>query len=263
MKTELAGKVAMVSGASKGIGAAVARALAAEGAHVSICARSEPLLRDLSTGIERMHGVRCLPVMGDLSRGEDIQRWAAATVESFGGVDVLVNNAGAIQGGPFLEMPDAAWLDSWQLKLFGYIRVAREVFPHLIRRGGGRIVNVIGVAGVQPLANYMAGGAANAALLNFTKALSQEGAPHGIRVNGVNPGPIRTDRWDGMVARWAETKRLPPEAIEAELLADVPLKRPGTPEEVANLVVFLASDLASYITGVTVAIDGGMTRTIF
>ena len=263
MKTGLTGKVAMVSGASKGIGAAAARALAAEGAHVSVCARSEAALGDLAAELQRAHGVSCLPCAGDLSRGEDIGRWTAATIQRFGGVDVLVNNAGAIQGGPFLELPDSAWLDSWQLKLFGYIRVAREVFPHLVRRGRGSVVNVIGIAGVQPLANYMVGGAANAALLNFTKALSQEGAPHGIRVNGVNPGPIRTDRWDGMVTRWAQAKRLPAEAVEAELLADVPLRRPGTPEEVANLVVFLASDLASYITGVTVAIDGGMTRTIF
>ena len=143
----------------------------------------------------------------DLNRGEDIQGWVAATVERFGGVDILINNAGAAQGGPFLTLPDQAWLDSWQLKLFGYIRVAREVFPQLVRRGGGRIVNVIGIAGVQPLENYMIGGAANAALLNFTKALADEGAPHGILVTGVNPGPIHTDRWDGMVNKWAAAKK--------------------------------------------------------
>jgi len=263
MRTDLAGKAAMVSGASKGIGAAVARALAAEGAHVSICARSQDLLRGVATAIERDHKVPCLVTAGDLSQGEDIKRWTAATVERFGGVDVLVNNAGAIQGGPFLDLPDDAWLTSWQLKLFGYIRVAREVFPHLVKRGGGRVVNVIGIAGVQPIPNYMVGGAANAALLNFTKALSQEGAPHGIRVNGVNPGPIRTERWDGMLARWSQAKGIPPAAVEAELLADVPLKRAGTAEEVAHVVTFLASDLAAYVTGVTVAIDGGMTRTIF
>ncbi|MBI2202955.1 MAG: SDR family oxidoreductase [Candidatus Rokubacteria bacterium] len=263
MDTGLRGKVAMVSGASKGIGRAVAEKLAAEGASLSLCARGAELLAGVARAIEDKHGVACLPVTADLSRAEDIQNWTRATIDRFGGVDVLVNNAGAAQGGPFLDLPDQAWLDSWHLKLFGYIRVAREVFPHLVRRGGGRIVNVIGIAGVQPMENYMIGGAANAALLNFTKALADEGAPHGILVTGVNPGGIRTERWDGMLAKWGATKGVAPQEAEREIMKGVPLKRPGTPEEVANLVVFLASDLSTYITGTTIAIDGGMTRTIF
>ena len=262
MDTGLAQKVAMISGASKGIGLAVAAKLAAEGARLSLCARSADQLRTVARDLETKHGVACLAYPADLNRGEDIQGWVAATVERFGGVDILVNNAGAAQGGPFLTLPDQAWLDSWQLKLFGYIRVAREVFPHLVRRGGGRIVNVIGIAGVQPLENYMIGGAANAALLNFTKALADEGAPHGILVTGVNPGPIRTDRWDGMVNKWAAAKSVTPAEAERAILAGVPLKRPGTAEEVANLVVFLASELSTYVTGTTIPVDGGMTRTI-
>ena len=174
-----------------------------------------------------------------------------------------MNNAGAAQGGPFLALADQAWLDSWQLKLFGYIRVAREVFPHLVKRGGGRIVNVIGIAGVQPMENYMIGGAANAALLNFTKALADEGAPHGILVTGVNPGPIRTERWEGILTKWGTAKGVSPEEAEREILKGVPLRRAGEADEVANLVVFLASELSGYITGTTIAVDGGMTRTIF
>ena len=262
METGLAGKVAMVSGASKGIGRAVADKLAAEGARLSLCARSADALHEVARDVEKRGG-EALAFAGDLTRGEDIQGWTRATVERFGGVDVLVNNAGAAQGGPFLALPDQAWLDSWQLKLFGYIRVAREVFPHLVRRGGGRIVNVIGIAGVQPMENYMIGGAANAALLNFTKGLADEGAPHGILVTGVNPGPIRTDRWDGMIAKWGAAKRIAPEAAEREILNGVPLRRPGTADEVANVVVFLASALSTYVTGTTIAVDGGMTRTIF
>jgi 3-oxoacyl-[acyl-carrier protein] reductase len=262
METGLRGKVAMVSGASKGIGRATAAKLAAEGAHVSLCARTEETAAAVARELENKHGVNTLAVTADLSRGEDIERWTRATLDRFGGVDVLVNNAGAAQGGPFLTLPDQAWLDSWQLKLFGYIRVARAVFPHLVTRGGGRIVNVIGIAGWQPMANYMIGGAANAALLNFTKALADEGAPHGILVTGVNPGPIRTDRWDGMVTKWAAAKRVNADEAEREILAGVPLRRPGTPDEVANLVVFLASELSTYVTGTTIAIDGGMTRTI-
>ena len=262
MNTGLEGKIAMVSGASRGIGKAVALALAAEGASLSLAARSENVLEHLAVEVEKQHGVPCLACGADLSEGEAITRWVARTTERFGGVDILVNNAGAVQGGPFLDMPDEAWLDSWRLKLFGYIRVARAVFPHLVRRGGGRIVNVIGVAGVQPMPNYMIGGAANAALLNFTKALANEGAPQGILVNGVNPGPIATERWENMITKWGEAKGVSPTQVETELLAEVPLKRAGTPDEVANAVVFLASPLASYITGVTLAVDDGMTRTI-
>ena len=253
----------MVSGASKGIGRAVAEKLAVEGASLSLCARTTEPLERAAREIGDKHGVGVLAVAADLSRGEDIQRWTRATIDRFGGVDVLINNAGAAQGGKFTDLPDQAWLDSWQLKLFGYIRVAREVFPHLVRRGGGRVVNVIGIAGVQPMENYMIGGAANAALLNFTKALADEGAPHGILVTGVNPGGIRTERWDGMLQKWGAAKGVTPADAEREILKGVPLKRPGTSDEVANLVVFLASDLSTYITGTTIAIDGGMTRTIF
>ena len=263
MNVGLAGKVAMVSGASKGIGKAVALALAAEGVALSLAARSETVLAHLAVEIEKQHGVPCHACAADLSDGAGITRWVAGTVERFGGVDILINNAGAAQGGPFLELADEAWLDSWRLKLFGYIRVARAVFPHLVRRGGGRIVNVIGIGGVQPMPNYMIGGAANAALLNFTKALANEGAPHGILVNGVNPGPIATERWETMIKKWGEAKGVSPTQVEMELLAEVPLKRAGTSDEVAHAVVFLASPLASYITGATLAVDGGMTRTIF
>ncbi len=262
METGLRGRVAMVSGASKGIGKAIAHGLAAEGAQLSICARTEARIREVAEEIEGKWSVACLPCVADLSQAEGIRGWVRATVERFGGIDILVNNAGAAQGGAFLSLPDQAWLESWQLKLFGYIRVAREVFPHLQRRGRGRVINVIGVAGVQPMSDYMIGGAANAALLNFTKALANEGAPYGILVTGVNPGPIRTERWDGLLVKWGEAKRVSPKEAEAELLKDVPLRRAGTPEEVANLVVFLASELSTYITGTVIAIDGGLTRTI-
>lgn len=262
METGLRGKVAMVSGASKGIGKAIARALAAEGAKLSLAARSIPLLEELRGEIEQKHSVECATFGADLTRLDAIEAWVRGTVERFDGVDVLVNNAGAIQGGAFLALPDQAWLDSWQLKLLGYIRVTREVLPHLERRGGGRIVNVIGVAGTQPIPNYLIGGAANAALMNFTKGLANEAAARGIRVNGVNPGPIKTERWDGLLVRWGESKGITPREAEEELLREVPLHRPGLPEEVANLVVFLASDLAAYMTGTNIAVDGGMTRTV-
>jgi len=262
METGLRGKIAMVSGASKGIGRAIAEKLAAEGASLSLCSRSVEPLRAAARQIEDKHGASCLVFPGDLNTEDAIRGWVAATIAHFGGVDILINNAGAAQGGAFLDLPDQVWRDSLNLKLFGYIRVAREVFPHLVRRGGGRVVNVIGVGGVQPMDNYMVGGAANAALLNFTKALGNEGAPHGILVTGVNPGATKTERWDTMLTKWGAAKSVTPAQAEREILHGVPLKRAGTVDEVANLVVFLASELSSYITGTTINIDGGMTRTI-
>jgi 3-oxoacyl-[acyl-carrier protein] reductase len=263
METGLRGKIAMVSGASKGIGRAIATTLAAEGANLSLCARGADGLRVLARELEDKHGVTCLAVPADLNEASAIRGWVAATTERFGGIDILINNAGAAAGGAFLTLPDHVWLESWNLKLFGYIRVAREVFPHLVRRGAGRIVNVIGIGGVQPMENYMVGGAANAALVNFTKALADEGAPHGILVTGVNPGATKTERWDTMLGRWGEAKNIPPQEAEREILAGVPLRRAGTPQEIANLVVFLASDLASYMTGTTINVDGGMARMVF
>src|ERR671918_481101 len=211
METGIRGKVAMVSGASKGIGRAVAEKLAAEGAHLSLCARGAEALDAVARALEDKHAIACLAHPADLTRGEDIRGWVRATVDRFGGVDVLVNNAGAAQGGPFLSLSDQAWLDGWQLKLFGYIRVAREVFPHLVRRCGGRLVNVIGIGGRQPMEKYMIGGA-------------------------VNPGPIRTERWDGMLVKWGAAKGIAPAEAEREILKGVPLRRPGTADEVANVV---------------------------
>jgi 3-oxoacyl-[acyl-carrier protein] reductase len=263
MDTGLRGKIAMVSGASKGIGRAIAEKLAAEGVSLSLAARSRDELHALAKQLETKHGVSCLAVPADLTSVDAIRGWTQATVDRFGGLDILINNAGAAQGGPFLTLPDQAWRDSLELKLYGYIRVAREVFPHLVRRGGGRIVNVIGIGGVQPMDNYMIGGAANAALVNFTKALGNEGAPHNILVNGVNPGATRTERWDTMLAKWGAAKNITPADAEREILAGVPLKRPGTSEEIANVVVFLASDLASYLSGTTINVDGGMARMVF
>jgi 3-oxoacyl-[acyl-carrier protein] reductase len=172
-------------GASKGIGRAIAEKLAAEGVRLSLCARGADQLRAVARDLEDKHGAACLAYPADLSRAEDIQGWVRATVEQLGGIDILINSPGTAQGGAFLDLPDHAWLDSWQLKLFGYIRVAREVFPHLVRRGGGRVVNVIGIAGVQPARELddRRGRECRPPQLH-----QDEGAPDGILITGVNPG---------------------------------------------------------------------------
>ena len=259
-----AGKTALVTGSTSGIGLGIACRLAAQGANVVLNGFGDvegPKAEVAAAG--KAHGIRIGYHGADMSKPAEIEAMLAYAAKEFGGVDILVNNAGAAQGGAFLDLPDQVWRDSLNLKLFGYIRVAREVFPHLVRRGGGRIVNVIGMGGVQPMDNYMVGGAANAALLNFTKALGNEGAPHGILVTGVNPGATKTERWNTMLGKWGAAKGVTPGQAEREILDGVPLKRAGTVDEVANLVVFLASDLSSYITGTTVNVDGGMARMIF
>lgn len=262
MELGLQGKVAIVTGASKGIGKAIAEELAREGVHVALCARSAAALTEVAQAIRQQYDVQALPVASDLSTLAGVRQLVQATVHHFGTVDILVDNAGAIRPGSLLTKPDEDWQTDWSLKVFGYVRLAREVFPLLQAQGGGRIINIIGSAGRQPNAGYLAGGGANAALMNITKALADEGAPHGILVNGINPGPIRTERWDSMMERMAAERGQTPAAVEGDWLRDNPLQRPGEPQEVAALAVFFASTRASYINGVLVQVDGGATRCI-
>jgi NAD(P)-dependent dehydrogenase (short-subunit alcohol dehydrogenase family) len=262
MELGLRGKVAIVTGASKGIGKAIAEALAAEGVNLALCARDQALLAEVAATLQRRTDVQVLPVAADLSTLEGVQTLARTTLSHFGTVDILVNNAGAIRPGSLLSKPDEDWQTDWALKVFGYVRLTREVFPILRHKGGGRIVNIIGTAGRQPNAGYLAGGGANAALMNITKALADEGAPHNILVNAINPGPVRTERWDMMMSRLAAEQQQTPQEVEAVWLRDNPLQRPGEPEEVAALAVFLASARASYINGVIIPVDGGATRCI-
>jgi NAD(P)-dependent dehydrogenase (short-subunit alcohol dehydrogenase family) len=262
MELGLQGKVAIVTGASKGIGKAIAEELAKEGVHVVICARGQALLEKVAVAIRQQSDTQILPVSADLSSLEGVRTLVRHTQEHFGTVDILVNNAGAIRSGSLLSKPDEDWLVDWSLKVFGYMRLAREVFPIMQEKGGGRIINIIGTAGRQPNAAYLAGGGANAALMNMTKALADEGAPYNILVNAINPGPIRTERWDSLMSHMATAQSRTPQEVEAAWLRDNPLKRPGETHEVAGLAVFLASDRASYINGVIVPIDGGAIRCI-
>ena len=262
MELNMRGQVAVVTGASKGIGKAIAEALAAEGVNLALCARGADLLEAVAADLQQRHDVRVLPVSADLSSPDGVHSLVRETVNRFSTIDILVNNAGAIRAGSLLTKPDEDWHADWSLKVFGYIRLVREIFPLMQAKGGGRIVNIIGTAGRQPNAGYIAGGGANAALMNMTKALADEGAPHGILVNAINPGPIRTERWDSIMATMAAERGLSPQEAEAAWLQGYPLKRPGEPHEVASLAVFLASPLASYMTGTITPVDGGGIRCI-
>jgi NAD(P)-dependent dehydrogenase (short-subunit alcohol dehydrogenase family) len=252
MELELGGKTAIVTGGSKGIGRATALRLAAEGAAVLVCARGREALEETVAAARHIEGARVMPVAADLTRIEDIRSVVAAAAENFGRIDILVNNAGSARPGDFHKITDEEWLADWNLKFFGYVRMAREVLPHMARERAGVIVNVIGTGGLRPTAGYMVGGAANAALNHFTKALAEEGARHGVRVVGVNPGPILTERLRLFSERAARGRSM--DEVYARM---TPLGRPGKPEEVADLVAFLASARAAFIHGANITIDGG------
>jgi NAD(P)-dependent dehydrogenase (short-subunit alcohol dehydrogenase family) len=263
MDLGLTDKTALVTGGSKGIGRAVAGALAAEGARVMICARDGQTLASAAAGIEAATGRPVLTTSADLSELSSVARVASAAVERMGRLDILVNNAGAIKGGDFLATPDEEWLRGWNLKLLGYIRMAREVLPHMQRQGGGRIINVVGAAARNPSATYMMGGTANAALINFTKALADLGARWNVLVTAVSPGPVKTERWDDLLRQQAAAAGKDIDAYAKEQNATMPLGRIALPEEVADLVCFLASERATFLSGITITVDGAATRGVY
>ncbi len=258
MELGLDGKVALITGGSKGIGRAAALGFLAEGASVLICARGEAALDDTVAAAGHAARERIDAVAADLTDPVAIRRVVARCRERFGRVDILINNAGSARTGPFLELTDEAWLTDWTLKFFGYVRMAREVFPLMKAAGGGVIVNIIGAAALNPRASYTIGGAANAALNHFTKALAEEGGPHQVRVVGINPGPILTERLIKMRGGLDPARADQPAAEAFRTMT--PLGRIGRPEEVADLILFLASPRAGFIHGANVTIDGGLTK---
>jgi 3-oxoacyl-[acyl-carrier protein] reductase len=262
MDLGLKNKIALVSGASKGIGRMIAEELAAEGAHLAICSRTKTELERVADGIRRRCKVRVLPVAADLSTARGVQSFVDQAMVYFHAIDILVNVAGAIRPGSLTTKPIEEWHEDWSLKVFGYIRMMQVVFPIMRSRGGGRIVNIIGTAGSEPDPSYLAGGAANAALMNITKALAMEGGPLAILVNGINPGPTRTDRWDNLNEHYAHEWGVSVDEAEKTRMLGNPLARPCEPCEIAALTVFLVSSRASYINGALINLDGGSIRSL-
>lgn len=263
MELGLTGKVALVTGGSRGIGRAVAHGLAAEGARVLVCGRDRAVLDEATREIGAKTGAEIVGIPADLSRLDEVERVVAAARDRLGRLDVLVNNAGAIRAGDFLKTPDQQWLDDWSLKLLGYIRMARAVFPVMLAQGGGRIVNVVGAAARNPSATYLPGGAANAALVNFTKGLADLGAPANILVTAVSPAATATSRWESLVVQQAAAAGRSVDEQRAEMERAYPLGRLAKPEDVADLVCFLVSERASYLTGICITVDGGATRGVY
>jgi NAD(P)-dependent dehydrogenase (short-subunit alcohol dehydrogenase family) len=255
MELGLAGKVAIVTGGSKGIGRATALGLVAEGASVLACARGQDALDEVAVAAGDARE-RIATIAADLTDGVAIKRVVARCIERFGRVDILVNNAGSARPGDFQQLDDQAWIDDWQLKFFGYVRMAREVLPQMEQQKTGVILNVIGAAAMNPRRTYMIGGAANAALNHFTKALADEGSKAGVRVVGINPGPVLTERLLKMRTGLTGSA----EAADEAFRKMTPLGRVGKAEEVADLVLFLVSDRAGFIHGANITIDGGFTQ---
>ena len=262
MDLGLKGKVVLVTGGSKGIGKAVARGLAEEGARVAICARTRAELDAAAGEIARATGGEVFPVAGDLTREADVQQIVAAVVGRFGRVDVLVNNAGAAPGGLLLDLTEEDWHKALQLKFMGYVRCMKAVIPHMLRQGGGRIVNIVGNDGVKPIGVELTPSAANAADLAVTVALAEQYGRHNICINAINPGPVATERWDGLIGGIAQIRKIPVAEAQKRAEHSIPLGRICTPEEVANVAVFVASERASFMNGALITLDGGQRKAL-
>jgi NAD(P)-dependent dehydrogenase (short-subunit alcohol dehydrogenase family) len=253
MDLRLGGLRALVTGASKGIGRACAEALAEEGCEVAICARNAAMLESAATGIFERHGTKARWKALDLSaRGaaEELAAWA-------GPLDILVNNAGAIPGGDLLKVDEDTWRRAWDLKMFGYLNLTRQVYAQMKAKRAGVIVNILGNAGEKLDASYIAGSTANAGLMAFTRTLGGASHADGIRVVGINPGPVATDRLLTLYKQRAEARFGDASRYE-ELFANMSFGRPARPEEIAWAVAFLASERASYTSGCILTIDGGL-----
>jgi NAD(P)-dependent dehydrogenase (short-subunit alcohol dehydrogenase family) len=252
MDLRLRGKRALVTGASKGIGAATAEVLAEEGCDVHLVARSAPLLEDLAKRLRAEHGAKVEVHPADLRDADDL---AGVALD----VDILVNNAGDIPGGSLTAVDEETWRHAWELKVFGYINLSRLVYAKMKARGSGVIVNNIGAAGERPNFDYIAGTTGNAALMAFTRALGGRSLHDGVRVVAVNPGPVETDRIIALTRAQARS-RFGDESRYRELMGDYPLGRPATAREVADLIVFLASERSAYTSGAVFTLDGGTSN---
>jgi hypothetical protein len=255
MDLKLAGRTALITGGSKGIGFAVAQRFAEAGCRLCLAARSRQDLSEAAAILRKTANVDVQTFALDLARPDDRDTLVAACADA----DILINNAGGIPGGTIEDVDDARWRAAWDLKVFGYVNLSRAFFARMKARRSGVVINVIGVGGERLDAGYIAGATGNAALMAFTRALGSTSLDHGVRVLGVNPGPVETERFVKLQMSKAKAK-LGDENRWREFYANMPLGRAATPDEIAATVVFLASDLSAYTSGTIVTIDGGIAN---
>lgn len=263
MELGLKNRIAFVTGASRGIGRAIAVALAREGVHLALFGRDKQPCEELARELRAQQPeTRAIVVRLDLEQPETVKPAVEEAVRQLGGVDILVNCAGGAYRGRLNDIPDDEWERRFRVKPLGLIRMTRKTLPHLKRSDQARVINISGTHGREPSAHAVMGGPINFATLSATKALANEFGPYGITVNAICPATIQTRRWTELVAITAREHNISEDEAKKHLLRDVPLGRAGLPEDVADLVVFLSSARAAMITGCAINVDGGGSRSI-
>ncbi len=261
MELGLNGKVALVTGANRGIGAAIALELAQEGVDLCLVARDVGRLHDVAARIRDTANVRAVVHAADLREPASGEAAVKAAIDAFGRLDILVNNAGATKRADFFTLTDDDFLDGFALKFHGYVRMTRAAWPHL-RGVKGNIVNIVGIGSRAGSAEFTIGGAVNVAILNFTKAMADIGVKDGVRVNAINPGLIETERFGRNIERTMRDRSCSREAAIAFLLSSHGTTRVGQPEEIGAMTAFLASHRADFLQGSIIDVDGGATRSL-
>jgi NAD(P)-dependent dehydrogenase (short-subunit alcohol dehydrogenase family) len=262
MDLQLKGKTALVTGGSEGIGKGIALMLAKEGVDVAICARRIEPLQKTADEISYATGRKIIPIVADLTKDADAKNFVEQAQSALGSIDLMINNAGSAPGGVIETLTEDDWALALQLKFMGYVRCLRYVLPIMVKQGGGRVVNLIGNDGVKPSYWEIAPGAANAAGQNLTVSLAGQYGRHNISFCAVNPGPVRTERWSGLVNAMSRDMKISYEEADKLAPASIPLGRIAEVEEVAHLVVMLASPLVQMANGTMIEIDGGQDKAL-
>ena len=252
MDLGIKGKTALITGGSKGIGLMIAETMAEEGCNLVLVSRTAKDLEEAKAKLLAKHKIRVDVLAMDLSVGDNTRKLA----DTFPDIDILINNAGAIRQGNLEEVTDALWRSYWDLKVFGYINLTRAYYARMAARKRGVIINIIGVAGERLRSTYIAGSTGNASLIAFTRALGSESSEHNVRVVGINPGPVLTEKLMLSLRKSAQNKYNDPERWQ-EFIKDMPFGRPIHPYEISSMAALLASDLQGYTSGTVITIDGG------
>jgi 3-oxoacyl-[acyl-carrier protein] reductase len=263
MNLGLKGKVALVAASSRGLGRAIAAELGAEGASLILCSRNEEAVQRAAREIADETKAEVLALQADVSKREDIDRLAKAGIERFGHIDILVTNAGGPPAGPFESIEPAMWDTAYRLTLQSAVELARCVLPEMKRRKWGRILNVTSITVKQPVESLMLSNSLRAAVTGFARTLANEVAPFGVTVNNLLPGYTRTDRVVELAESTSRREGIPVDSVLARIEQQIPMGRMGEPREFAALAAFLASERASYITGQSIAVDGGWIRGLY
>jgi NAD(P)-dependent dehydrogenase (short-subunit alcohol dehydrogenase family) len=262
MDLKLEDKKALVTGGSEGIGKAIALAFAREGVDVAICARRKEPLEATAKEIAQATGRKVVAIAADLTKAADAENFVKKAHAELGRIDILVNNAGSAPGGVLEHLTEDDWAQALQLKFMGYVRCMKAALPIMVKQGGGRVVNLIGNDGVKPSYWEIAPGAANAAGQNLTMSLAGQYGKHNVSFCAVNPGPVRTERWAGLVKAMSRDMKVSYEEADTLAPSSIPLGRIAETEEVANLVTMLASPLCHFVNGTMIEIDGGQEKVL-